>query len=198
MAGRPWETCARADVLFDETGAPCKVTFATPVQLNRRCYRVHFADGASIVADADHQWAVHSRCHGRNLVRTTEQMAYGVVLPRTDGCVERNYSVVVAGAVECQERRLQVPPYTLGVWLGDGSTDAARICSSEHDHAILEEVSAEGVSIRRQRDGKTCTWWSLSDGVRDREKTCTQKSLRDIGVLGDKHIPLRYQRASVR
>jgi hypothetical protein len=28
--------------------------------LDRRCYRVRFSDGSSIIADADHLWAVDS------------------------------------------------------------------------------------------------------------------------------------------
>jgi replicative DNA helicase len=48
------------DILFDETGAPCRVTGATDVMLNRRCYRVRFSDGSSIIADADHLWMVDS------------------------------------------------------------------------------------------------------------------------------------------
>jgi phage terminase large subunit-like protein len=187
------------DALYDERGALCRVIFATPVQLNRRCYRLHFADGTSIVADADHQWTVRSRsARNRKLTLTTEQMLHDVVLPYgRDDRIERNYSVRVAKAVQCQQRSLPVPPYTLGVWLGDGCTDSARISSSEKDHAILEAVAAEGVPVRRQRDGKTCTWWSLSDGVRDSTKDCIQKSLRALGVLHDKHIPSSYQRAAV-
>ena len=48
------------DTLFDESGAPCRVTAATNVMLNRPCYSVRFSDGSSIIADADHLWAVDS------------------------------------------------------------------------------------------------------------------------------------------
>ena len=48
------------DILFDETGAPCRVTGATDVMLNRSCFRVRFSDGSTIIADADHLWAVDS------------------------------------------------------------------------------------------------------------------------------------------
>ena len=44
------------DSVFDARGAPCTVTFATPVQFGRRCYRVRFDDGDEIVADAEHRW----------------------------------------------------------------------------------------------------------------------------------------------
>jgi hypothetical protein len=58
-----WTTMADVqvgDILFDETGAACRVTGATDVMLNRRCYRVRFSDRSSIIADADHLWAVDS------------------------------------------------------------------------------------------------------------------------------------------
>jgi hypothetical protein len=48
------------DIVFDETGAPCRVTFATDVMVGHPCFRVVFSDGTSVIADADHLWAVHS------------------------------------------------------------------------------------------------------------------------------------------
>ena len=44
------------DTVFDETGAPCRVTHAWDVRHRRPCYEVVFSDGAVIVADAEHQW----------------------------------------------------------------------------------------------------------------------------------------------
>jgi hypothetical protein len=46
------------DVLFDERGAPCRVTIVNPIQHGRSCYRVVFDDGEEITADADHLWTV--------------------------------------------------------------------------------------------------------------------------------------------
>ncbi len=44
------------DRILDEEGAPCQVSYATPVQLGRECFRVEFSDGTNVVADADHLW----------------------------------------------------------------------------------------------------------------------------------------------
>lgn len=44
------------DVVFDERGNPCIVVAATPVMAGRPCFRITFSDGATIVADAEHQW----------------------------------------------------------------------------------------------------------------------------------------------
>ncbi|MGH9186153.1 MAG: replicative DNA helicase [Acidimicrobiales bacterium] len=50
---------AVGDEVFDEKGRPCTVTHATAVQFGHQCYRVDFDDGASIIADAAHQWFVY-------------------------------------------------------------------------------------------------------------------------------------------
>jgi replicative DNA helicase len=47
---------AVGDLVLDEQGQPCSVTYATPVQYGRQCYEVEFDDGSVVVADADHQW----------------------------------------------------------------------------------------------------------------------------------------------
>src|SRR5437763_10353737 len=49
------------DQVFDENGQPCTVTAAWAVLHDRPCYEVVFSDGSSLVADADHLWASHTR-----------------------------------------------------------------------------------------------------------------------------------------
>jgi hypothetical protein len=43
------------DIVLDKNGLPTTVTFVTPVQYNRNCFKVTFEDGEEIIADADHQ-----------------------------------------------------------------------------------------------------------------------------------------------
>ena len=47
--------------VFDEQGQPCTITAAWPVMHQRPCYEVCFSDGSTLVADADHLWASHTR-----------------------------------------------------------------------------------------------------------------------------------------
>jgi replicative DNA helicase len=44
------------DELLDADGRPTRVVAATEVMLGRPCYEIEFADGTTVVADADHQW----------------------------------------------------------------------------------------------------------------------------------------------
>lgn len=182
------------DKVFDENGNPCNVTFVTEAQYNRKCYWVEFADGARILADADHQWTVKSRAkHGKVMTLTTEQMRDKVLIPWGRKCrVERNFSVPVAGAVKYCRKFLPIAPYTLGAWLGDGKSRGARIYSN--DPEVIENIKLDGYPVRKLDERFAYT---ISDGVKNRMKDCIQSRLRALNLLRNKHIPLIYLTSSI-
>ena len=154
------------DLVFDETGNPVRVLAATEVMEGRPCYEVEFSDGTVITADAWHQWKVDtaasraSRQPRHPVTLTTEQMIPGL---RDAPNGRLNYSVRVAAPLQCPEADLPVPPYTLGAWLGDGTSDTGLITSA--DHEIINEIESEGE-----------TAWVTQDAAR--------------GVLRDRHAVL--------
>ena len=87
--------------------------------------------------------------------------------------------VRTAAPLELPEAALPLPPYALGVWLGDGHSAGARFTTA--DPEIVMHLEAEGLG-----DGTACA---------DRHGT-VQALLRTLGVLGDKHVPAAYLRAS--
>lgn len=191
------------DILFDETGAPCRVVQAHPIQLGRPCYRVRFSDGSEIVADEDHLWLTidrrtrkalrrryepqkrkrleHRRLHPR--VVTTAEIAATLM----DG-KERNHAIPTTGALQCPDADLPVAPYLLGLWLGDGHTASAEITSA--DDEVREAFAAAGFGTKPRANGNAgkATTYSISGGFK------TQ--LRRAGVVGNKHVPAAYLRAS--
>jgi replicative DNA helicase len=98
-------------------------------------------------------------------------------------------------AVEFPERPLPVDPYLLGVWLGDGKTDDARIYTTDEEvvaylHAYAE---ADGAEVRVGDTGRPCPSYRITKGrSRARRETSLRRSLRELGLLGDKHIPRVY------
>jgi replicative DNA helicase len=116
------------DLLLDADGRPTTVVAATGILHDRPCYRITFDDGTSVVTDADHQWLTDtsaSRRSGRQAsVRTTKEIAETVRCPTADR--RMNHSVRTTAPLDLPPRDLPIPPYTLGAWLGDGVTDAAR------------------------------------------------------------------------
>ncbi|WP_342780400.1 replicative DNA helicase [Catellatospora sichuanensis] len=74
---------------------------------------------------------------------TTEQIAATLLHP-TDG--RFNHAVANASALALPERDdLPIPPYTLGAWLGDGHSRAARITSA--DPELVTYLEAEGFVV---------------------------------------------------
>jgi replicative DNA helicase len=108
---------AIGDRVFDDDGTPCRVTYVSPVHVDRRCYRVELDDGSSLVADADHQWLVHDR-QGTSRVVTTRQMVDEGVF--ATGARRPRWWVPLALPLDLPERELRVDPYVAGWWLASG------------------------------------------------------------------------------
>jgi hypothetical protein len=112
-------------------------------------------------------------------IRSTEEIA------RTLKVGERlNHSIRIAGALRLAEADLLVPPYALGAWLGDGTTNGGSITGV--DDEIFQEVANSGYEITR---------YSFTTNQRGVLGLRTQ--LKQLGVFGNKHIPPAYLRASV-
>ncbi|MFD6449561.1 replicative DNA helicase [Nocardia sp. NPDC060220] len=144
-----WTTMGEVRVgedLLDAQGRPTRVVAATEVMVDRPCYEVEFSDGTVLVADEQHQWLTETRASRRSAqvfaeVRTTAQIADTVRCDTADKRI--NHSVTNAEPLQLPERELLVPPYTLGAWLGDGTSAAAQITSV--DPEIIARIEAEGI-----------------------------------------------------
>lgn len=198
------------DALFDERGRPCTVTFATPVQLGRPCYRVTFSDGTSIVADADHLWYTEALRTGlrpgpgsswqERHIRSTEQIRATLEVNSSRSRVEWNHRVPCAGALHLPEAPYELPPYTLGYWLGNGESMAAALWCDRRDAVeIVAAVRADGVTTGKVQRAAKGNAARFSIGVmtdRSRRSESIQTKLRTLGLLNNKHIPAAYLRGN--
>ena len=192
------------DIVFDERGVPCRVTFCTEVQHDRDCYVVRFDDGSEIVADAEHRWwtwdkrarKAHGRAHhptAHPKVRTTAEMADSVTV---HGGRERNYSIPVAAPLQLPEADLPVDPYCLGYWLGNGSRGCGSITVNDADveHVIARFTMAGFPANGMWQQGRGCV--TMTVGKFGNSPQGFAGRLRSLGVLDDKHVPAIYLRAS--
>ncbi|SFP66415.1 replicative DNA helicase [Geodermatophilus dictyosporus] len=137
------------DRVLGANGRPTTVVAATDVLTDRPCYEVHFSDGTVVVADAQHQWVTTDRAarrlgeRGEARVRTTEELARTVRCATADRRL--NHAVVNAAPLDLPAADLPVPPYALGVWLGDGTSAAAQYTSA--DPEIAAYIEAEGLLV---------------------------------------------------
>ncbi|QKE89791.1 hypothetical protein HN018_06835 [Lichenicola cladoniae] len=192
------------DSVFGPDGSVRHVAATTAPMHDRPCYRLALADGESIVADAEHQWLTDARQdrdrlkgRGRKTagakpsIKTTREIALTLLCRE-----ERNHRLTLPAPFELPEVYLPIEPYTLGAWLGDGTTAAGIITIGQQDAASMEVILGEVGQVISKRHG--CAY-RLGTGVRSAERfRSVQARLRGLGVLGNKHIPQSYLRAGSR
>jgi replicative DNA helicase len=97
--------------------------------------------------------------------------------------------VVNTRPLDLPAQKLPLPPYALGVWLGDGHAAGARITTA--DPEIIVHLEADGLWVVPGDRS-----YSLRLPQRRNHHGTVQGMLRTLGVLGNKHIPMAYLRAS--
>jgi replicative DNA helicase len=259
---------AVGDDLIGADGHPTRVVAATEIMVDRPCYELTFSDGSILVADGEHQWLTETR--GSRKARWAAESDYDRTRTRTQFAAVRttaeiaetlycagseqrvNHSVDNATALELPAVTLPLPPYALGVWLGDGHSASARFTSADPEVAMFVEATGLVVGqqsglnyslqfARESRPSRDCVvcgkmFVPKSVEVRTCGQSCGGKArflspavaapscpdcgaayaggqrcqachddhgtvqavLRKIGVLGNKHIPAQFLRASER
>lgn len=200
------------DVVFDKDGSPCTVTGLSGYYMPDSMYRITFSDGTVMEADGDHQWLTHTlrarevesvqrkrdetlskrgtdqrhKIKHKPAVVNTTQISETLTISRSGGQVT-NHSIKAAGALDTELVDVPIPPYTLGAWLGDGTTSSSTIAVATRDAAIRDGIAADGyeMSVAAERNSVEVT-----------NPYGLVTKLRSQGLLGYKHIPEIYFRAS--
>jgi replicative DNA helicase len=113
-------------------------------------------------------------------VITTEAMAATLRCASADD--RPNHSVRLAKPFDLPSAQLPLPPYTFGVWLGDGDSAGAAYTSDDPNPNCPDCGRSSSGMCRCMKCHKE---HGTVDGI-----------LRSMGVLGNKHIPTSYLRAS--
>jgi len=217
---------AVGDILFTERGTTTTVTAVHPIDLRPAAVRLLFDDGSSVECCIDHLWLTYdskelqaltkrtpayreqrqakrtSRALGRKspaflkaIDSHNKALGESARLPAPSGTVrsaaeicatlslksgQSNHAIPVAAPLQLPQVALPLDPYILGLWLGDGATKWGKFTSADP-----EIVSAFACQFKVRHYGKY-----------DYGAHGLSTKLRAIGVLGKKHIPLAYQRAS--
>lgn len=243
------------DHVLGEDGRPVRVRAISPTWTDRPCYRVTFSDGSQIIADEQHEWLTDDRASrrkqgaGHPRIRTTLDIKNTLRCETADARI--NHSIRNSRPLELPDQQLPLPPYTLGVWLGDGTSQAANFTSIDPEVAMyVEEEGIDAPYLGNLRYGlrfpadpptqrRSCQvcgdlFTPKSPNVRTCGRTCggklkmyeepippatcpdcgghftglircqachedhgsMQAVLRTHGLLGNKHVPLKYLRAS--
>lgn len=205
------------DQVFDEAGHPCNVigTYEVPAADS---WRVVFSDGTHIDACSDHLWVTWTesdrKAYGRNLstadpnalpenwpawrtrrgtgprIRQTAEIQATLIARKSGKSTFYNHSIPVTGALDLRDASLPIDPYTLGAWLGDGTSANGSITVGLGSEQILDEMRKAGFEVTEHASTRNS---GRSPGYTPRG---LYGKLRRYGLLGDKHVPEQYLRAS--
>ncbi len=193
-----WTTIGEVEVgdeIYDENGKPCRVTWKSQIW-NGPTYEVTFANGTVEVVHGGHEWNVFDVNNRPRGVRDWRDH-WAITRPRSTESLaatlrtragQLRWKVPAPRPLEMPAADLPIDPYALGIWLGDGSKDNGSIC--------LNRADSTGI-VPRLPDGHF-----VESGERENSRLYRipgfMTALRELGVLGDKHIPMTYLRASVK
>jgi phage terminase large subunit-like protein len=181
------------DTVLGGNGLPCTVTKVHPVLYDRPTYAVNVS-GTTVIADANHKWAtstqvqrMYSRRRPHNTyeaVNTTEEILASLKTAGWSG--QSNHGISISPVVGQHDSTLPVQPYTLGLWLGDGTAKSNSITSHDDDQPFVRSrIESEGYTTTDQNT-------RFSFGV----LTLTT-AIKAAGVYKNKHIPEQYFHSSL-
>ena len=162
---------------------------------------VEFTNGEKIQCHENHEWQVIDRRDSHNFP------SYKTIETRyleghtdnshliSEGHRGHRYTFMMPShqSIIGEEKELPLDPYTLGVWLGDGTNTMPTICGDKKDYAIMQSIVDNGHEIRWQTKHKTTGVMYYGFDFR--------KALQSMGMCHSrertpKHIPEEYLTAS--
>ena len=120
-------------------------------------------------------------------VRNTKEL----YLSQLSATGQTNHSIQNTEALQLKEADLPIDPYVLGLYLGDGHKNTARIgmlCDDFEEVMLTSKENVISKTIDKRKDKEYAEY--QIEGLRER--------LKELKILKDKRIPISYLRSSLR
>lgn len=164
------------DEVLSPKGKFVKVTLVHPKRYAN--VKVTFEDGEEIYCHNQHEWQVYDRTAQKEKQVETTYLMQNL---KCKGGRNRFYLPLIEPIIG-EWKELPVDPYTYGVWLGDGSTNQARITQNNNDSTIFKYIPYE---ISRCFEG-------TSDNVKVYQLKGLANDLHKLGLCYQKHTEEKY------
>jgi hypothetical protein len=189
------------DKIFDNTGQLTNIIGVYP-QGKVPIYKITLEDKREIFCGLKHNWYVFDRFKQKYIIVTTEEMLKGYIYPRihngyknkiTRNIFETRYFIPNNSAVQYNDKDLNIDPYMLGIWLGDGTSTTSEITNT--DQEIIDYINnfcKNNDCVLTKKDKIT---YRISG--QKRTKNIFLKFLQNNNLRNNKHIPFDYLHSSI-
>jgi len=173
------------DEIFDGNGKITKVKNVSEIHHNP-CFKIVFDTNDELICDHEHKWEITNRkSNGKTLfdtVMTTEEIYNSY----NNDCMKKPQ--IKCTNIDLPDVDLPLDPYLLGLWIADGNRTCSSItCLNQKTWKEIERRGFE-ISIDHNRNSEK--------GAESRTVLGIRKILKDLHLIGNKHIPAIYYRAS--
>ena len=205
------------DYLFGRDGKPTKVLKVHPQTEKKRVYKIIFNDGRTAECCEDHLWTYKTYKNGqyktralKDIIAEINHREHGLKDSRDSSYV---YRIPITEAVQFDERQYSIPPYIMGLLLGDGcfrysSSNKEIYYSSEDDYLPSVIADTMGWELNKNSDKNYTYSFSYKEFHKDCVTNKKYKKVRVEDVLKDypelilaysheKYIPVDYLYGSV-
>lgn len=167
--------------------------------------KVSFNDGTSTLCSDEHLWVVSSRRNHVNhkVVTTKELIEKGLTHTRMykgNPIEEHIYEIPKCSPIEFEHKDVVIPPYTLGVLLGDGTLTRGRVAFTSYDEEIINNVNSElsdNLIIHRDDKRHYYSIRRMSNKLSNEYGTYIAQSGLNVRAE-NKHIPQIYLHSDVQ
>ena len=171
------------DYVFGRDGTPVKVLWVS--EKTRSEYVVSFSDGAKIECHGNHEWTVYNRFRQKEETIETKHMASSTIY-NGDGKRGSRYKYQVDSnvCVMFDGRNVDLDPYVLGAWLGNGDSSCGIIHIGNND---VEIIGNSTYKFKESKGTTTRKFYSPELNI----------LLKNNGLIKNKHVPDMYKYNSV-
>lgn len=183
---KPVEKVKYGDLLMGPDSTPRKVikTYkgAEPM------YLITPSASDPYVVNQDHMMSLYywSKSRRKSVLKY-EEISVKDFVAQSPGKQRRSYQHRPKNGVSYPEAELPIDPYVFGAWLGDGTSSATAVTTM--DACVIDAFKQEfkDYAVREVEAGLASTYFFSNNGRNDFRKT-----LRQLNVLNNKHIPNIY------
>lgn len=170
------------DFVIGSNGKPTQVLGVYP-QGERKAFRVTFTDGASVLCDGEHLWAVKDQNR-----RTRHQSARILTLNQivSEGLAQGSgwrHFIPMVEPIQFPVVSLPIDPYLLGVLIGDGGLTGGLPSIASADEEILARIAAVLPGELRLRPKGGYNWGISHEGRNGHRSNPLTDSLRLLGLM---------------
>jgi hypothetical protein len=164
---------------------------------NEQMYKITPNKGKSFTVNGNHILHLHYSSNQKNLPEDINMSVNDYL--SVSKCLKEKLKLVKSPQINFnKDHNLEMDPYILGVWLGDGTSSKPEITSADKEiiDYLVSYASKNNLDVKISKNGNSKAK-KISFSAKPGYKNSFTEKLKKLGVWNNKSIPKKYLTASI-